>query len=666
MKGYLWSCLLVLICVVAKAQLSHSLYKALPDTLRPKNKLALTDEERIKLINETDQPLQLHYHEDFQAITSQLEMHIGSVQDKVEKIPYANSIASFYMSTDEREKYFLWEKKLAAYGEGATKYQSYICWAYTNMSLIYSASGRQDSAIALLHKGLDIANQNTNGEKLQYILYYGYIQVYRHLNLYSTALDYINKYLKAVPDKDKWNDGYTEIVMNKASVYANLFRNENKAAYADSVKTVVQQTMLIKKKDAAYWYFLCYFYLGFLEYYSQHYPEAIRYFDLALSPVYRDMQGYRFYLPQLYKNASLIALGRQEGVQGLLGVSIPTNDFQAHKEADRVLSHYYTQHKNYQKALAHYTQYRAWADSIDVIGQRGRVFEAEQKYSVAQKEADIAQLETKNLQAQTTRNTIVAASVSVILLLILLFYLRNKRLQAQRLAERHKLSDELHKLEDEMNVKSAQVQVENAMAMLEQRKLISQNMHDEVSTSLVTLQYYVADLKLRAKDKDVSKILDDIEQETHQVYVQAREFMHQLYNSAIQIQYNVVDFLRSLSLRFSEGSILQVVTDVDEEAIQRYFTPLHHNELYRVIKEAVTNSMKHAGATQLTIHVQFRNGVFYFSIADNGKGFTSSNSSGMGMKNLSERIALLNGTLHLKSTDAGTELSGSFPAVGVS
>lgn len=650
--------LMCLCCLQANAQLSDSLYKSLPDTLKPKKKLAITDQERIKLINETDQPFQLHYYNDFQDITLQLEKYIDSVQDRVEKIPYANAIASFYMSTDEQEKYFLWEKKLAAYGEGATKYQYYICNAYANMSIYYSSRSKQDSAIALLHKGLDIANKNTDGENLQYILYYGYIQVYRYLNLYATALEYIDKYLKALPAKDKWNDAYTEVVMSKANVYAHLFRNEKKPAYADSVKTLVQQTMLAKKNEAAYWYFLCYFYQGFLAYYQQQYQQAIRYFDLALSPAYKPMQGYRFYLAQLYKNASLIALGRPEGVGGLISVSIPAKDFQGHKEANRVLYQYYTQHKDYQKALAHYEQYKAWADSVDVIGQRGKVFEAEQKYSVAQKEAAIAQLRNKNLEEKNAKRDVVIISL-IVLISLLLLYLYNRRQLTKRVLEGQQLADRLQTMEKAMTIQQVRQRTENESALNAQRKSISRNMHDEVSSSVATLRFLIKDRIGHTKNKETKQVLAELEDETTEVYQQIRDFMHRLHISDPTPAYDVIDFLDNLSLTFGSGSSLQVNTRYDADCIERHFTPIHHTEVYLFIKEVVTNAMKHSGASRLTIDVYAKNDSMYIDVRDNGKGIDSTNR-GIGMESMQDRMKILGGEATFW-TDSGLHIQARFP-----
>ena len=655
---------LLLCCSLkAKAQLSDSLYKALPDTLRPKNKLALTDKERINIITNTSNIIQLHYHDDFKALCLQLQKDIDTVQNKIEKVPYANAIALFYIAVDERDNYFLWSKKLVEFGEGAQKYRSYICSAYGNMSLLYSGQGKQGPAIALLHKGLSIANQDPDAASLRPSLYYGYIQVYRQLALYHTSIDYVNKYLSAIPIKDRWNTDYTEVTLAKANAYVSLFRTEKKPVYADSARKLLRETMLVKKAESSYWYFICYFYLGLLDYYNQDYISAISYFDSALSPAYEKNQGYRFYIAQLYKNAALISLGRSEGVKPLLGLTIPAKDFNGRKEVNRVLYQYYSQHGDYQKALAHYTQYQAYSDSVDVIGQKGKIFEAEQKYSVAQKEVAIKDLENKNLQTEAIRNKIVVTAIIVVLLLAilaLLLYLRNKRQQAQRLSERQKLTDELHLMEQEMEQERLNQQASQALAMNNQRKTISQNMHDEVSSSLVALRYRVADMKRTTPVEDTRQALDDIEDELNAVYLQTRDLLHRLADKTSQKSYNVFDLLENLSQRFSTGSGLQVHVEADRQ-LRDQLTPQQNAELYRVVKEAVANSMKHSGANRVDINLSSKEGAIVFSIQDNGRGVPVEKGNGLGLTAMQQRLENLHGRLWIEPTATGMGIRGSFP-----
>lgn len=659
MKYCLLVCLLFSCYWQAKAQISDSLYKALPDTLRPKNKLAVTDQECVAIIADGSRPLFMKYYDNFMVIIKQLEKNVVTVKDDTEKIPYADAIAHVYMDVGDYDTGFSWNRKLTLWGKAAKKYQRNVCNAYNNMALYYSVSRKQDSAMVMLYKATDIANTIKDPENLR-LIYFAYAQVYTQLQLYPQVLVYINKFLNAVPAKSRWKDLYTEQAISKGVIYAYMFRNENRPEYADSARAQIASVMKAKKNQAFYWYFYCYRALGLLAYYQEDYPTAIHYFDLALSPEYSKAGSYQPYLPNLYKNTALVLMGHAKSVPALLAVVIPPRDQYAHREANRVLYQYYKQAGNYNKALDHYIKYIAWNDSINIARQRGKVFEAQQKYSVAQKEAAIAQLENKNLEEKNAKRDIAIVSL-IILLVLLLLYLYNRRQLAKRALEGQQLADKLQTMEKEMALQQIKQRTESESALNAQRKSISRNMHDEVSSSVATLRFLIKDRIGHTKSKETKQVLAELEDETTEVYQQVRDFMHRLHVSDPTPQYDVIDFLDNLSLTFGPGSSLQVKTRYDAENIECHFTPTHHAEVYLFIKEAVSNAMKHSGASQLTIELFAKNGNTYIDVRDNGKGLDN-NTRGIGMESMQERMKVLGGEVKFW-TNKGLCILASFPVV---
>jgi signal transduction histidine kinase len=69
--------------------------------------------------------------------------------------------------------------------------------------------------------------------------------------------------------------------------------------------------------------------------------------------------------------------------------------------------------------------------------------------------------------------------------------------------------------------------------------------------------------------------------------------------------------------------------------------------LFRIVQEAIQNSVKHSGAEQIDINVSNSVSSLIVSIIDNGKGFTEESliSSGLGLKNMKQRTQLLGGTI---------------------
>lgn len=657
----------VLFCgLKANAQMSDSLYKALPDSLRPRNKMVLTDQDRMHIIRNISPTLIPNHYNELKVMMSQVETAMGKVNTDEEKIPYAFATASFYANAGEYIQSFQWLQKVVYLGRREKAYRHLISEAYLNIAIEHARLAKQDSAVAMLQKAATIASADHDSMIIQSI-YYAYIPIYRGLGLYHQAIQSLDTYVKAIPARDKWNDVYTDLMIGKANLYSRLYQNEGKEFYADSARRIVQDILVTKKNQASYWYYGCYSALGVLEYFHQNYKAAFAYFKASLLPQYRKPGSYQTatsskYL--MYQNACLVWMGQPEAVSKLLSITIPANDFYTRQELNRVLYIYYQKQGDYRKALDYHIQYEAYSDSIDVIGQRGTVFEAEQKYSLAQKEADIVQLENKNLQAQATRDRILVTGAVLLLitgLLAALFYIRTKRQEAQRLAERQKLTDELQMMEHEMELERLSQQADREAAITGERRTISQNMHDEVSSSLAALRYLIADIRQQARSLETIRALTEVEDEAKTVYLQSREFMHRLHNDRTSQTYNVVDLLENLSLRFGEGSGLQVVVAADVEAIQKNFTTQQHTELYRIIKEAVANSMKHAGAERIAIRIHVKDDQFYFDIEDNGRGLRTQDTTGLGLTTMQQRIAALKGHLQINSGIKGLHLTGSFP-----
>jgi signal transduction histidine kinase len=85
--------------------------------------------------------------------------------------------------------------------------------------------------------------------------------------------------------------------------------------------------------------------------------------------------------------------------------------------------------------------------------------------------------------------------------------------------------------------------------------------------------------------------------------------------------------------------------------------------VYRLVQEALTNAVKHANASQVTVSVQEDDGEIRIAIRDDGDGFDpASPTAGRGLTGMQERIELLGGEIDVSSTPGeGTEISARVP-----
>jgi len=83
------------------------------------------------------------------------------------------------------------------------------------------------------------------------------------------------------------------------------------------------------------------------------------------------------------------------------------------------------------------------------------------------------------------------------------------------------------------------------------------------------------------------------------------------------------------------------------------FGPQKVLQVLRILQEAVTNTLKHAHASVLTIGTGSREGRVFIEIKDNGKGLLPQHGKGRGLSNMRQRAQAINGDLELLSTTEG-------------
>jgi signal transduction histidine kinase len=75
--------------------------------------------------------------------------------------------------------------------------------------------------------------------------------------------------------------------------------------------------------------------------------------------------------------------------------------------------------------------------------------------------------------------------------------------------------------------------------------------------------------------------------------------------------------------------------------------------LFRIFQEALNNTLKHSGAKQLKISLQYSEKLFNLTLEDNGAGFSTGlqdGKGGAGLRNMANRAALIGGVAIIESS----------------
>jgi signal transduction histidine kinase len=90
--------------------------------------------------------------------------------------------------------------------------------------------------------------------------------------------------------------------------------------------------------------------------------------------------------------------------------------------------------------------------------------------------------------------------------------------------------------------------------------------------------------------------------------------------------------------------------------------PLVQVTAVRVVQEALTNVIRHAGATTVDIEVRVKPDQLYVEVLDNGTGPNPTDNPGFGLRGMAERVVALGGTLHTgPGPDGGFRVAATLP-----
>lgn len=186
-------------------------------------------------------------------------------------------------------------------------------------------------------------------------------------------------------------------------------------------------------------------------------------------------------------------------------------------------------------------------------------------------------------------------------------------------------------------------------ATLEERERIYQDLHDDLGAKLLTLVY-------RAQNDHNAELARSALQDLRDVVSRAGTDMIPLADA-------MADYRVECEKRLSDVKI-KLVWDhqIDDNSLT--LTQPQVLNLGRIIREAVSNVIRHAKANKVHISLQVNQDKLTLTLADNGIGIPANMdpSKGRGLGNIQKRAILLGGEVHLlPSQPSGLTLRLSIP-----
>jgi signal transduction histidine kinase len=196
-------------------------------------------------------------------------------------------------------------------------------------------------------------------------------------------------------------------------------------------------------------------------------------------------------------------------------------------------------------------------------------------------------------------------------------------------------------------------------AQEEERRRLARELHDETGQALTSILLGLKRLE-DSRGEDLSKAIAEVRQHLVQTLQDVRRLAVELRPKALD-DFGLEPALERLATGFSEQTGIEVEL---EARVEGRLPSDVETVLYRIVQEALTNVVKHARASRVSILVTRKNGSVAAVIEDDGKGFdpTSVRKDGVGLLGMRERISLLEGRFSIESREgAGTTLVVEVP-----
>jgi len=611
-----------------------------------------------------------------------------------------SNISQLYRHTDrEKTKVYLFKALEYANKSDNIFYSAKI---YNNIGNLYHRENIVDSAEYYLNKSLKIKkmlsdkypdNQNYMHSYLISLMNMGTMYMQRKneykksIKLYYDALEQAKKMqdssvmcsvLLNIGVIYYYNKNYDNALVefNQAIVIARKLNKTNSLAAAlTNLGAISKEEMKWKEADSLFTAALLirleigpkssiaglYENLGLVSVEINEYKKALDYYNKSLeiklvnkvsyemAAIYANMGNLYF----LMKNYSMA----EKYLLFALDNATLAKDLEKLLEINTSLSRLYEVKGQYSKSLDYYKEYKAIDDSIHSLKSAQTISLYREKFEGAEKDKQIAEFENQQKlnalihEKQKLNNRLLMIGIlAIVLISIFILLLLNNRRKTEK--ELFKKNTELSQQKMLELVKEQEMNSVNSFISGQERERsrIASDLHDRLGSLLSTVKLHFSSIEpFLEKDQELAENFSYVISLLDQSVAEVRSVSHNLAKE-ILTEFGVVGAIENLMEAInSAGNLKLIFINTGFEHRLSYEKEI---EIYRIIQELVTNAIKHADASELVIQFVVDADILTITIEDDGVGFDAAKvkSNGMGLNNIFERTAKINGKYALDTS----------------
>jgi signal transduction histidine kinase len=200
------------------------------------------------------------------------------------------------------------------------------------------------------------------------------------------------------------------------------------------------------------------------------------------------------------------------------------------------------------------------------------------------------------------------------------------------------------------------------VAVADERARIARDLHDVVahSMSVIAVQAGAERLALPDDARQTREVLAGIEHTARQGLVEMRRLVELLRQQDEELALAPQPSVARLDVLVQQVCDAGMPVELCVEGQPAPLPPGVDLSAYRIVQEALTNALKHAGPAQARVTLRYCADRLELEVADNGGG-VDGNGGGHGLIGMKERVAVFGGVLEAGRTGAGYRLRATLP-----
>ncbi|MDB6023850.1 MAG: putative two-component system sensor kinase [Verrucomicrobiales bacterium] len=211
-------------------------------------------------------------------------------------------------------------------------------------------------------------------------------------------------------------------------------------------------------------------------------------------------------------------------------------------------------------------------------------------------------------------------------------------------------------------IKSQLRRTEEEHAVERERTRIAQDMHDELGARLTEI-LLLSELASKKNATDTPAHLTKMNSAVHDV-VRNLDAIVWAVNPENDSLEKLVGYIHEYAQAYLETASIRSRFEFPDKVVDIQLPSDVRHNFFSVVKECLNNVVKHSGATAATMQLRSGDGILFFSLEDDGKGFspTEAAHAGNGLKNMQKRMQAVGGQFELQSAAGkGAKISIQFP-----